>query len=44
MVEALLSEPEVHEPRTYEIVTCPACAQLHFINKTTGKALGDKAE
>jgi hypothetical protein len=44
MVEALLSEPEVHEPRTYEIVTCPACAQLHFINKATGKALGDKAE
>jgi hypothetical protein len=28
------------EVRTYEAVTCPACTRLHFINKSTGKTLG----
>jgi hypothetical protein len=27
---------------SYEAVTCPACARIHFVNKTTGKMLGDK--
>ena len=26
----------------YEAVTCPACTRLHFVNKITGKLLGDK--
>jgi hypothetical protein len=26
----------------YEAVTCPACARIHLVNKTTGKMLGDK--
>ena len=24
----------------YESVTCPSCAQLHFVNRKTGKLLG----
>jgi hypothetical protein len=24
----------------YEGVTCPACAKLHFVNRKTGKLLG----
>jgi len=27
---------------SYEAVTCPACARLHLVNKTTGKMLSDK--
>jgi hypothetical protein len=26
---------------SYEVVTCPACARIHLVNKTTGKMLGD---
>jgi len=26
----------------YEAVTCPACARIHLVNATTGKALSDK--
>jgi hypothetical protein len=24
----------------YEAISCPACTRLHFINRKTGKALG----
>ena len=27
----------------YEVVTCPACARLHFVNRKTGKLLGHEA-
>jgi hypothetical protein len=27
---------------SYEPVDCPACAQLHLVNRTTGKMLSDK--
>jgi hypothetical protein len=27
---------------TYDAVTCPACGLLHFVNKATGKTLGDR--
>jgi hypothetical protein len=27
---------------SYEVVTCPACAQVRLVNKTTGRTLGDK--
>jgi hypothetical protein len=27
---------------SYEAVTCPACARVHLVNKTTGKTLGEK--
>jgi hypothetical protein len=43
-VQTLISRQAPHEPKSYEIVTCPACTQFHFINKATGKALGDGAE
>lgn len=25
----------------YEAITCPACSRLHFVNRLTGKLLGD---
>jgi hypothetical protein len=27
---------------SYEVVTCPACARAHLVNKTSGRTLGDK--
>jgi hypothetical protein len=27
---------------TYETVLCPACMRLHFINRSSGKLLGEK--
>jgi hypothetical protein len=29
------------QPDAYETVICPACARLHFVNKTTGKLLSE---
>jgi hypothetical protein len=26
----------------YESLTCPSCTRLHFLNRKTGKLLGDK--
>jgi hypothetical protein len=43
-VQTLLSKQGSDEARFYEVVTCPACTQFHFINKATGKALGDNTE
>lgn len=31
-------------PDSYESVTCPACARIHLVNKTTGRTLGDNAK
>ena len=41
-VQTLLDNKD--EERIYEAVICPACARLHFINRSTGKALGSKTE
>jgi hypothetical protein len=27
---------------TYQAVECPACIRLHFVNRSTGKLLGEK--
>jgi hypothetical protein len=27
---------------SYEAITCPACTRLHFVNRKTGKLLGDE--
>jgi hypothetical protein len=35
-----VSESEDVSETEYEVVTCPACARLHFINRKTGKLLG----
>ena len=29
------------QPDLYEAVSCPACGRLHFIDKITGRLLGD---
>jgi hypothetical protein len=29
---------------TFELVRCPACTQVHFVNRVDGKLLGDKRE
>jgi hypothetical protein len=30
--------------REYEIVNCPACTQMHFVNLASGKLLGDHSD
>ena len=30
------------EKSYYDAVTCPICLRLHFVNRVTGKTLGDK--
>jgi hypothetical protein len=42
-VQAWLAEETSSAPQrpSFEAVTCPACTQLHFINRSTGKLLGD---
>ena len=40
-----LAEAPAHDPQyTYETVVCQACAGLHFINRSTGRLLGEKEE
>jgi hypothetical protein len=29
-------------PKSFELLQCPACAQIHFVDPSTGKLLGDK--
>jgi hypothetical protein len=39
----LADEPQPDNPQcTYETVVCKACSRLHFINRSTGKLLGDQ--
>jgi hypothetical protein len=38
----LAKDPSTDQANDYESVTCPACLRIHFINKTTGKLLGEK--
>jgi hypothetical protein len=38
----LADEPQRDDPScTYETVVCKACSRLHFINRSTGKLLGE---
>jgi hypothetical protein len=40
-VQTLLLKQEHEQARPYYVaVTCPACARLHFLDKSTGIALG----
>jgi hypothetical protein len=40
-VQTLLLKQQHEETRPYYVaVTCPACARLHFLDKSTGIALG----
>ncbi|KIZ40160.1 MULTISPECIES: hypothetical protein [Rhodopseudomonas] len=38
----LADEPPSGQSKAFEALDCPACTQLHFINRTTGKLLGEK--
>jgi hypothetical protein len=38
----LAKDPSTDQMNDCESVTCPACLQIHFIKKTTGKLLGEK--
>jgi hypothetical protein len=37
-------DPEVKQDRHYESVTCPSCTRMHFVNRKTGKLLGQERE
>jgi hypothetical protein len=38
----IAAEAKADDPRcTYETLVCKACTRLHFINRATGKLLGD---
>lgn len=39
-----LAEDVAGETDTYEAISCIACLQLHFVNRTTGKVLGARDE
>jgi hypothetical protein len=39
----LADEPPADDPQcTFETVVCQACGRLHFINRSSGKLLGEK--
>jgi hypothetical protein len=38
----LPDQPPGDEADSYEAISCPACAQIHLVNKATGRMLGDK--
>lgn len=40
-VQTWLQQDSGPDTREYEIVSCPACTQMHFINRRSGKLLGD---
>ena len=40
-VQGWSAEDVTDEADTYEAMTCTACRQLHFVNRATGKVLGD---
>jgi hypothetical protein len=41
----LADEPAPDDPHcTYETVVCQACSRLHFINRSSGKLLGENEE
>jgi len=43
-VQGWSAEEIPDEPNTYETITCTACGQLHLVNPSTGRALGDPRE
>ena len=38
-VQGWLCDEDPNEADTYEAVSCPACAHVHFVNRGTGKTL-----
>jgi hypothetical protein len=43
-VQGWSAEDVSDEPESYEAMTCTACGQLHFVNRATGKVLGDDGD
>jgi len=44
-VQHWLDEEEPDDPSSaYETVVCKACSRLHFINRSSGKLLGQQEE
>lgn len=44
-VEHIFEDDDEDGPDTeYEVITCPACSRLHFINLKTRKLLGPNTE
>jgi hypothetical protein len=43
-VQHWLDDEEEASEHEYEVFTCLACSRLHFINRKTGKLLGQNEE
>jgi len=43
-VQGFTAEDVSENPHSYEPVTCPVCRQIHHVNPTTGKVLGEAAK
>ena len=43
-VQHWLDDDEDALGNRYEPITCPACTRLHFLNRKTGKLLGQEGE
>jgi hypothetical protein len=41
-VQGFVAEEVSEDSEVYETVTCNACQQVHLVNPTTGKVLGDE--
>jgi predicted RNA-binding Zn-ribbon protein involved in translation (DUF1610 family) len=39
-VQHLLEDGQAAPDNEYEGITCPACGKLHFVNRKTGRLLG----
>jgi hypothetical protein len=40
----IADEPADDDAETYESITCLACAQVHLVNPTTGRVIGEADE
>jgi hypothetical protein len=43
LVQHWLDKRDPSAASDHEMVICPACARIHFVNRQTGKLLGRKA-
>lgn len=43
-VQAWLADEPSAKPSGFELFECPACTQVHFIDRSTGKLLGDNSK
>jgi hypothetical protein len=43
-VQAWFADDAPADGNTYESLICAACSQVHFVNRSTGRILGDDAD